>query len=358
MKFPSLTRKFGVAITILALMFLVVQDANAQIGGGLRKRAEEAAKGKGKGATESVAPANPANEAPAQRPVSAADQQRAREAAALKQPWSVDKDRKGTILATFVDGVLTFSGTGEMFNFQITMHKDERPWAPHIKEITTAVVEEGITELSRFAFYNCENLTSISLPTTLKNIGGAAFYGCKSLPSITLPASLTDFTTGQVPDGKGSTYSVGLFGQCMSLTEINVAAGNERYKSVDGILYFHISTRWRLAAYPAGRKAETFNVPDQTPVAFPGAFSDNVYLKNVVFPVSFGELQASCFRGCTALQSITFKQATGQVKLGRDVFVGVDMANIKIFVPKKVLENYTTRADSDWKEWASRITGQ
>ena len=49
--FASFFQKFALAITMIALMFLVVQDANAQIGGGLRDRAKGAAQGVGKGAS-------------------------------------------------------------------------------------------------------------------------------------------------------------------------------------------------------------------------------------------------------------------------------------------------------------------
>jgi hypothetical protein len=270
----------------------------------------------------------------------------------------VDKDKKGTIQATYANGVLTFSGTGEMFDFTITMRDDERPWAAHAKEITAAVVEEGITHLAGRAFYGCENLTSVSLPTTLKNIRGAAFYGCKSLKTITLPQKLEYFDTGDVPDGKGSTNMVGLFGQCTALTEIKVADGNEKYKSVNGVLYVYFSTKWRLAAYPAGRTNASFDVPEQTPIILLGAFADCVHLKNVVLPVTCGEIQNSGFWGCTGLESMTMKQPTGAVRLGTFVFEGVDMSKVKINVPQKVLENYTTRADSDWKAWASQIKGQ
>jgi hypothetical protein len=383
MKNPNKLRN----VTAIALCLAATTiGANAQLGGALRNAANAAKSEVQKSANQAAQNAqNTANDAvnnattqapdaamqatgssasqPAQPSVqpgtsagSATTSQKA-QSSAQQQPWAVDKDRKGTIQATFADGVLTFKGTGEMFDFTITMRDDERPWAAHAKEITKAVVEEGITHLAGRAFYGCENLTSVSLPATLKNIRGAAFYGCKSLKTITLPQKLEYFDTGDVPDYKGSTNMVGLFGQCTALTEIKVADGNEKYKAVDGVLYVYFSTRWRLAAYPAGKTNASFNVPEQTPIILLGAFADNVHLKTIVMPESLGEIQGVGFWGCTALESITMKQTTGAVRLGVDVFRGVDMSKVKINVPQKVLSNYNTRVDSSWLGWKDQISG-
>ena len=231
----------AIAICLAATTF----SAQAQLGGAIRNATNAARQAANRSAgqaatnatteTATQAAGTAGIETPASQSASGSSARPAA-ARAKQQPWTVDKDEKGTIQATFADGVLTFKGAGEMFDFQITMRDDERPWAAHAKEITSAVVEEGITYLGRFAYYGCENLTSVSLPASLTNIGSAAFYGCKSLTTITLPKNLYEFSTGTVPDGKGSTNMVGLFGQCTALKEINVADGNEKYKSVNGVL--------------------------------------------------------------------------------------------------------------------------
>lgn len=53
-----------------------------------------------------------------------------------------------------------------------------------------AVIPEGVTEIGREIFSNCENLYSVSLPDSLKSIGDRAFYNCKSLWQINLPGTL------------------------------------------------------------------------------------------------------------------------------------------------------------------------
>lgn len=82
------------------------------------------------------------------------------------------------------------------------------------KGITSVIIPEGVTKVSKWAFLQCNALESVTLPTTLTEIGEFAFRECKlssvelpenlialgqqafckneNLTTITLPASLTD----------------------------------------------------------------------------------------------------------------------------------------------------------------------
>ncbi len=52
------------------------------------------------------------------------------------------------------------------------------------QEMTKLVINEGVTAIGNEAFSNCENLTTMQLPTTLKTIGERAFYNCLDLVAI------------------------------------------------------------------------------------------------------------------------------------------------------------------------------
>lgn len=52
-----------------------------------------------------------------------------------------------------------------------------------------------VTEILSSSFYSCRQITSVSLPNTLNNIGRDAFEYCTSLTDITLPTSLTTIGT-------------------------------------------------------------------------------------------------------------------------------------------------------------------
>ncbi len=52
---------------------------------------------------------------------------------------------------------------------------------------TTLIIEEGVTEIGTYAFYDLDGLTSVTLPNSLTTIKNSAFSNCDSLESITIP---------------------------------------------------------------------------------------------------------------------------------------------------------------------------
>ena len=54
-------------------------------------------------------------------------------------------------------------------------------------EVTDLVIPDGVTEVKRLTFYNCEGLTSITIPTTVTTIGNWGynpFHGCTNIANI------------------------------------------------------------------------------------------------------------------------------------------------------------------------------
>ena len=63
------------------------------------------------------------------------------------------------------------------------------------KALTDVTISEGVTSLSG-TFRECENLKSITLPSTLVRIDDFAFYNCKNLTSLTIPARVSYIGVG------------------------------------------------------------------------------------------------------------------------------------------------------------------
>ncbi len=84
-------------------------------------------------------------------------------------------------------GVLTVSGSGRMAEWS---SKSDVPWYRSRAEISKAVLEEGVTNIGGFAFYECTNLKDIAIPDGVTGIGSYAFAKCSALREITLPWSV------------------------------------------------------------------------------------------------------------------------------------------------------------------------
>ncbi len=83
------------------------------------------------------------------------------------------------------DGVLTVSGT-VMPDFSI---ESSSPWESSAKSIHTVVIEDGMTNIGASAFDMCNNLTEVTIPSTVTSIGKRAFAYCP-IRDIVLPEGL------------------------------------------------------------------------------------------------------------------------------------------------------------------------
>ena len=85
------------------------------------------------------------------------------------------------------NGTLSITGTGSMDWYD---HASDVPWSSNWYQIKTVIVGQGINYIGQYAFYDCSNLTSVSLPQSLTMIGKCAFENCNSLKSVVLPSGL------------------------------------------------------------------------------------------------------------------------------------------------------------------------
>ena len=86
------------------------------------------------------------------------------------------------------DSVLTISGTGAMKDWTTST---TIPWDSYKSSIKTVVINDGVTNIGGYAFYNCNNLTSVSIPNTVTTIGKHALRSSQNLLSLTIPNSVT-----------------------------------------------------------------------------------------------------------------------------------------------------------------------
>ena len=103
-------------------------------------------------------------------------------------------------------GKLTISGTGAMPDYTETA---ALPWYNYISQITSAVIEDGITYVGERSFQQCASLTTVEIADTVTSIGGFLFNSCSKLETVKLSNNLDDLDNGT-------------FNRCYSLKELTI----------------------------------------------------------------------------------------------------------------------------------------
>ncbi len=111
---------------------------------------------------------------------------------------------------TFDDSTstLTISGQGAMTSYDYS----NCPWKDYRNSIQTVIIENGVTTIGNYAFYNCSNLSNIELPDSITTIGNSAFRKCVQLTEITIPNSVLSLENGA-------------FNDCTNLTKVRIGYG-------------------------------------------------------------------------------------------------------------------------------------
>ena len=173
------------------------------------------------------------------------------------------------------DGTLTFSGEGAIGN--------DQSWIEHMDLITSIVIEEGITTIGNYAFYECTGFESVTLPASLTTIGNYAFTNCSDLKSVTIPASVTKI-------GNSAFY------RCTSLATVN---------------YLGMSEPASVGSYVfAGCALMTVNVP----VAYEGDTFAGLNVSKTLVPAPpcdhAGHTQSGCSCGLSDSSIHTFTESS------------------------------------------------
>lgn len=216
-----------------------------------------------------------------------------------------------------------------------------------IKEIAFAA-NAAPEAISSFAFLNCDSLSTITLPNSIKEIGRGAFYDCDTLQSITLPTSIkaiagqtfhhcNSLKSIKIPEGVTS-IGYDAFAYCSKLTSISLPTtlttlGDNCFR-FSGLT--SIALPEGITALPYGSFASTglksIKLPKSlTEILSPantnsfniGYIYDTEY-RNFQKSANFNYDQSGAFYSCTKLESIDFNGAA-LTSLGHAIFNECDM---------------------------------
>ena len=169
------------------------------------------------------------------------------------------------------DGVLTISGTGDMWDIEL----DAAPWHDHVPSIKSVIIENGVISIGQNAFFNCTHLLYVSIPSSVSTIGYYAFSGVTNL------------------------------------NEIEVDDDNPYFCSINGVLFNKDKTL--LIQYPAGNARTTYSLPAGLLSIGDFAFASCNSLVNVVIPDGVKSIGAFAFSICDSLQSIMIPKSVSSI---------------------------------------------
>ena len=227
---------------------------------------------------------------------------------------------------TLDNGVLTISGKGAMWNGDDGWHGfcDVLDQAD---EVTSVVVESGVTSIAYEAFRWLESMTSVTIPKTVTSIGCNAFsVGCDALTTINYAG-----TTSQWKSYFGSTLSLPLATKvvCSNGTVTPALSGkcgkNVSYSiSDDGVLTISGTGAMNNFTYKSDDSSDCpwhgvryalkkIVVEDGVTSIGSCAFSFDFSVTDVTLPSSLKTIGNDAFSGCYGLTSVVIPEGVTSV---------------------------------------------
>jgi len=214
--------------------------------------------------------------------------------------------------------------------------------------LTSVTIGNGVTSIGDYAFASCNHLTAVTIPSSVTTIGTAAFVACNALTSITIPKNVTSLGEGAFQNcenlktvniAEGVTSLEQTFFKCTNLESITVAAGNEHYKSVDGVLFNKDMTA--LVKYPDNKKLTSYTIPSSVTAVCSLAFNGCKVLKAVTIPASVTSIGDAAFGVCTELESYMVAAGNEYYKSVDGVLFDKGMTTLIRYPENKKSKSYT-----------------
>ncbi len=189
-------------------------------------------------------------------------------------------------------------------------------------ELTSVTIPSTVKTIGEWAFYNCTALTNITIGNRVKTIGNYAFYNCTALTSIRIPASVT-------------SINLGAFFGCTGIKDIIIE---------DGTTPLFIDVKWWGNAYHGTAGAfmdsslETLYLgrqityPDDSWTQTSPFYSTS--LRNVTITNNVTNIGNGFFKSCSNLESITIPNSVTYI--GDYAFSGCGAMICELIIPDSV----------------------
>ena len=178
------------------------------------------------------------------------------------------------------------------------------------KNITEITIPDSVTEIGNSAFSGCTSLAEIVIPDSVTSICGSAFSGCTSLAEITIPDSVTSIG-GSAFEGCASLAEIVIpdsvteigssaFSGCTSLSKVDLP---KKLSTIEAYTFSGCSSLESIVIPDGVTAIGTWSEYENT--YYGSSFSGCKSLKEIVIPDSVTSIGSSAFSNCTSLESIT-----------------------------------------------------
>ncbi len=155
--------------------------------------------------------------------------------------------------------------------------KSIEKWAFFGTDVQKVTVSEGVTVIKEEAFYNCQSLENVTLPSTLESTGTAIFRFCQNLKNVTFAGTDSSPELGEY-----------LFYACNTLESVNIPS--------------------EVTSIPKGMFAycqslNNLTLPEKTEEISDYAFY-NSGLETITLPRTLNSIGERAFADCTTLDEI------------------------------------------------------
>ena len=261
---------------------------------------------------------------------------------------------------------------------------------------------EGLEYIRTFAFAHCNNLLSIRVPKTLKEIGGAAFFECNKLKSayisdieswsnvvfVNNPLGMIEhlylnneeITDLELPDGikyisdyafynkpyitsvkmPNSIISTGIgsFAWCKNLKNIVLSNNLEQIaketfigcSSLSQVLLPNTLASIRDDSFAECISLKKILIPNSVNVIGMGAFADCSSLDTLIIGRGIIEIDFYAFGYCEHLRDV-FCYRHNAPSSNKQIFIGSTIEKVNLHVPEESFDNYKT--NDDWKNFGN-----